>query len=157
MEEPKVLTPEVQVAAQNKVKESEAKPYAYKGFDDISVTDLNRLYDIDRKEFRKDIKKYNEITQEKIRKERVTYQKKKAEYYKVINKVLTGKDLQYIITQMKGVLQAVDLTKADSDNLSATLIRKGIITQDDLDSTDGILKKEAAEKIEMKKVTDKKE
>ena len=161
MEEKEVLTPEAK-AVQDKVVAPEAKPDIGKTFEDIQPSILEKLYELDRKEFRKDIKKYNDITQEKIKKERSTYQKKKAEYYKVINRTLTGQDLQYILTQMKGVLRAGELVNNHIDNLESTLIRKGILTQKDIDETDGILKKEAKEKeakekVEMKKVIDKKE
>ena len=143
MEEKKVVVPE-------------EKPDIGKAFEDIQPSILEKLYELDRKEFRKDIHKYNDITQEKIKKERATYQKKKSDYYQAINRTLTGKDLQYIITQMKGVLQAVKLVKADTDNLEATLIRKGTLTQKDLDETDSILKKEAVEKVELSKIVDEK-
>jgi len=155
MEEKEVLTPEAK-AIEDGIKASEAKPDKKKTFDDVSASMLTELYEMDRKEFRTGMRKYNDITQEKLKKERSIYQKKKSDYYRAMNRPLTGQDLQYIITQMKGVLQAVDLTKADADNLSATLIRKGTLTQKDLDETDSILKKEAAEKVELKKVVEKK-
>ena len=149
------LTPEAQ-AIVDKVKESEAKPDKEKTFDDVSASMLTELYEMDRKEFRKDIHKYNDITQEKIKKERSTYQKKKADYFKAMNRTLTGQDLQYILTQMKGILRAGELVNQHIDNLEATLIRKGTLTQKDLDETDDILKKEASEKEELKKVAEKK-
>ena len=149
------LTPEAK-AVQDKIRASEAKPDKEKTFDDVSASKLTELYELDRKEFRKATKCYNDITQEKIKKERSTYQKKKAEYFKAMNRTLTGQDLQYILTQMKGILRAGELVNQHIDNLEATLIRKGILTQKDLDETDDILKKEVAEKEELKKVVEKK-
>lgn len=156
MEEKEVLTPEAQ-EIQNKVAESEAKPDKEKIFEDISAGKLEELYEMDRKEFRNEIRKYPDVVKEKLKEERSKQQKKKAEYFRAMNRHLTGQDLQYILTQIRGVLRAAEVVNKNIDNLEATLIRKGIVTQEDIDSTEGILKKEAIEKAELKKVIEEKQ
>ena len=156
MEEKEVLTPEAQ-EIQNKVAESEAKPDKEKIFEDISAGKLEELYEMDRKEFRNEVKKYPDVVKEKLKEERSKQQKKKAEYFRAMNRHLTGQDLQYILTQIRGVLRAAEVVNKNIDNLEATLIRKGIVTQEDIDSTEGILKKEAIEKAELKKVIEEKQ